>query len=237
MRRFILAVLFLCLAAVSHALTFSEIKTWVRDFVGDPLPTIGQPHFSTASVERAINSIQSEMASNTWCSEGKRSYNIVYGQREYVLSDDVISITRLTIDDERITPTSLVKMDDDSTWEATLSTSTPSKYYVVNTTASYIGFDTFPSTTTDHYITIYYIKEPTELSADADIPFDNQPKYASFHIGIVYGATALLLYQDGRPTEADKYYAMYLDRIKAMERIIRLNGDYIPSFSGDSNIK
>jgi hypothetical protein len=209
----------------------------VRSLIRDANPTVGSPVFTDALIDEYINIIQREIAMNAWCIEDSHTYTIVAGQREYQFTSDMVSITRLTLDDELIEQKSVSKLDDNDTWEVNVQTSTPTNYYVRHTTVSVIGFDTFPSTTTDTSFTAWYIKNPTELTSDTDTPFNAQSRLEPFHYAIVLGASALMSYAYGKPSDGDKYYSLYVDRVKVMEQVIRLSPDYYPQISGSSNTK
>jgi len=222
----------------AYALNLGEIETMVRSLVRDNTPATGSPVFSDTLIDEYINIVQREIAMNTWCIEDYHTYTIAVGQEEYQFESDMVAITRLTIDDELISQKSVSKLDDeDGSWDVSKATSTPSYYYVRHTTVSVIGFDTIPSTTTDTSFTAWYIKNPTELTSDTDEPFDGQDRLDPFHYAIVLGASALISYAYGKPTDGDKYYMLYVDRINVMERVIRVTPDYVPSFMGNSNKK
>ena len=232
---FSLGLLF-CLINSVFALNFGDIKGLARVLARDISPATGDPRVSEVVISSFTNAAQDEIAGYTWCLDDKQAITIVAGQREYTLSSDVISIRRLTIDDDRINPVSVTKLDDkDGSWEANLSTSspaTPSYYFVNYTTYNALVFDNYPSTTTDTTIDITYVKKPTQLIASTDVPFDGQPRLYTFHFSMVLYVAAFICYADGRPVEGDRYYSMYIDRIKNMEKAIHIDADYIPSMSG-----
>jgi hypothetical protein len=235
MKKFLIFAFLACFASNSYALNYGEIRTMVRSLVRDNTPSSGSPVFSDTLLGEYINIIQREIAMNTWCIEDSHTYTIVAGQREYQFTSDMVAITRVTLDNELIEQKSIAKLDDSDTWEVNVQTATPTNYYVRHTTVSVIGFDTFPSTSTDTSFTAWYVKNPTEMSSDTDEPFNGQARLEPFHYAIVLGASALISYAYGKPSDGDKYYTLYIDRVKVMEQVIRLTPDYAGSISGSGN--
>lgn len=242
MKNRILALSFLLIASAyispkCFALDFATIRTLSRALARDPIPTSGAPRISEVMVSSYTNIAMQEIVSYTWCLEDTVSYSTVVGQREYTLPSDFIAIQRLTIDNTLITATSISKLDiNDSSWVANITTGTPSKYYL-NPGLDVFGFDSIPSTTTDHVISINYIKQPPMLVNDTDIPFDSQNRLTPYHYTICLWVASMMCYTDNRPTEGDRYYAMYVDRVKNMATSIRLSGDYYPNFGGSTGGK
>jgi hypothetical protein len=225
-------LIFLCFAFVSfpaYALDYGNIKTLTRSLIRDVTPSSGSPVFSNLLLGQYINIIHREMAVNTWCIEDSHTYAISGWQREFQFTDDMIAINRLTLDGELIEQKSIAKLDDSTTWGINIATAVPSNYYVRHTTVSVIGFDTILSTANVHSFTVWYVKNPDELVNDTDKPFNSQARLEPFHYAIVLGAASMISYAYGKPTDGDRYYNMYIDRVKAMEQVIRLNPDYMPN--------
>lgn len=236
MKKMILAVIVILAAPLSvFALNYGELRTMSRLLARDTVPPSGQPRISEIIVSSFTNIAQQQIAMFTWCSEDNVDMDIVAGQREYSYTDDMIAIERVTLDGNLVPATSIAKLDQkNSNWSFSPSTVTPTVYYS-NPGLHVFGFDTIPSTRTDHVLNVTYIKQPTALVNDTDIPFDGQTRLYPFHNIICFYVAAMMCYSDNRATEGDKWYAMYVDNAKNMTSTIRLSPDYAPSFSGSSN--
>jgi len=235
MKRLYLAVCLLFITSISFALNFGEIKTISRALARDPIPTNGSPRIAETFVSSYTNIGMNEIVANTWCLETSSSITITKYKREYTLPNDIISIKRVLLDNNLIKSTSISKKDvNDPNWEDNLSTGTPTTYYS-DMGANVLGFDTYPSTTTDKILKITYIKQPIALTSDSAVPFDNQPRLIPYHYAICLFTASMICYQDNRATEGDRFYGMYVDRIKNMAASIGLSGDYYPSMSGNTN--
>ncbi|PIS33861.1 MAG: hypothetical protein COT38_03110 [Candidatus Omnitrophica bacterium CG08_land_8_20_14_0_20_41_16] len=220
-------ILLLLLATYIHALNYGEIQGIIHRLVNDTDRT--NPHFSDVTISTFVNLAQQEIAIYTFCLEGTTSYTIIDGQQEYNFYDDMFVIQRITMNDVVLPEISIAKLDKDTTWQTNKSSQTPSYYYVRHTTYSIIGFNCIPSTASYSQLTIQFIKLPDDLNTDGNIPFNGLKRLYPYHSIICYFASALLLYQDNRPIDGDRYYKMYIDRLQEMSKSIRITPNYYPS--------
>ena len=229
MKKLILFSFLMAIPCYVHALNFAEIRGMSRSIARDTIPTNGQPRISEVMVSSFVNVAVQEAAMYTWCMTNTTSYPVISGKVLYSYNPDMVAIQRLTLDGAMIPATSITVLDKNSqgNWQASMSTASPTVYYSDNGT---IGFDTILSTAYNHTLSITYIQVPNQLVNDSNVPFNGVSRYVPFHMAICYYTAALICYADNRPSEGDKYYKMYTDRIQNMSSTIRLSPDYYPTF-------
>ena len=232
MKKYIVFLLALFCSTSVFALDFGTLKTLSRALARDPIPSNGSPRVSEVIVSSYVNIAQDEIAMFSWCNEAIATIPIVKGQREYNYVADMVAPERVALDGVLVPATSIAKLDQkDSTWQSAIATATPTQYYA-NPGLGVIGFDTYPDTTTDKNITVTYIQKPSPMINDSDIPFNGQTRLYPFHYTICLWVAAMICYQDNRGAEGDRYWTMYVDRVKNLTTTIRLSPDYAGSFSG-----
>ena len=234
MKKIFFGLILLIYPCLAHALNMVEIDNIARSIARDPIPTNGTPRVSEVLVSSFINVAVQETAILTWCMDNLISTPIVNGRILYPYNTDSVAIERVTVDGTMIPGTSITQLDNNSkgTWQANLSTTTPTVFYTLN---GQIGFDTILSTTYNKNIGIQYIQMPSPLVNPTDIPFNGILRYTPFHMAICYYTAALICYTDNRPTEGDRYYKFYTDRVQNMSSTIRLSPGYYPTFGANSN--
>jgi hypothetical protein len=236
-KRLLGSILLITFYSSCYGLNFAEIKNLSRAIARDPMPTSGNPRVAEVLVSSFVNIAQQETCMFTWCLEASVNIPVVAGQNEYAFTSDMVAVDRVYLDNKQITSTSKVKLDiKDPAWRVNLATFTPQNYYM-DSMLRVIGFDSFPDTKTDHIITVTYVKNPIFLTNDYDVPFDSQQRLSSFQYLLCLWTAAFICYTDNRPTEGDRYYQMWTQRISNMSSTIRLSGDYYPSIGGSNNGK
>ncbi len=234
MKKSLCLLLLSLIANTVFGFNFGEIKTFCRNFAHDNSPDPAKWHFSDVLISSYVNAGQQAMVNATFCLEGTTTYTIVSGQREYNFSADMIAIQRVTLDGVLLEQKSIVKLDEDTSWESNLSSSTPSFYYIQHTTYSVIGFDVLPTTTTYTKMKVRYTKKATQLVSSSDIPFDGQERLESYQWGLVWWTVALLCYQDNRESDGDRFMILYQKYERDMVTGIGINPNYVPSQSAPS---
>ena len=207
---------------------YGEIKSFARRFALDNNADTSLYHFTDVLIGSYTNAGQIDMCNSSFCLEGTTTYTLVSGKREYNFESDMIAITRITLDNVLLPQKSIAKLDDSDNWESVLSSSTPSYYYIKHTTYSVIGFDVLPNTTYTK-MKVQFVKQPTALVNNSDIPFDGQSRLSSFHFGLVFWTAAMICYEDNREADGDRFFLLYQRYTKNMETGARINPDYVPS--------
>jgi len=176
-------------------MTFLEQQTKLMLLLGN----ISTTEYSTANQKIALNNyyhdfiVKAIMANIGWEVSGEvATANIVANQREYLFPTDLLTIksieanlssgatenqwTKLKIVDIANIPQALTNQQDAS--------DTIDSAYEVRLYDESIFFNWLPEFSVTNGLKVYYSKEATDLSADADVA--NLPQF--LHIGMVYGA-------------------------------------------------
>lgn len=229
------ASVFLFSIGAAHALTLSQIQTEIRVRVKDTF--LGRPRYTDSQITALINEAQRDVINNTWVISKSYTFNTLSGTTYYALPTDILAIQRVTSAYQNLPETTLVKQDGDnsnSSWE--LSTGVPIYYFQDYAQSNQIGFYPFPvnatSTTT---IKIIYSSQGTDLVNMADIPFNAESRYVSYHDLLIFYPAYRIFLIEGEADKATAYRQEYESRLVVMEQAIGKKPNYLPSVSGASH--
>jgi hypothetical protein len=135
-------------------------------------------------------------------------FELVSGTTYYAAPSDFLVPIRVTRNYQLLEEKSIQALDKQSTWQTVAGL--PINYYVNHSSRTLIGFYPFPNTTNSTgTIRMEYSAQVTDLSADADVPFNGiteiQPYAYYISIWCAYRASLL----DSQTTMAQAYYAEY----------------------------
>lgn len=160
-------------------MTISQLVAAVAHNIGDPLMT----KVPYALILNRVNQAQLKICQKLKLLEGTDTCNTVVGTREYSIATDMGITDFMAVRYALWDGYPLRKIDVKDIDEHTNSTGSPSNYYY---RAGYIGLHVIPSSI--KVLKLYYLKTPTVLSADTDVPdIDSQ-----YHRLIELQATAEL---------------------------------------------
>jgi len=196
----------------------AEIRRLIRDTSTDP----ASQKVTDETINDRINEIQEEMAQIVGMLTSRGTVDVVAGTREYTLPSWVLAITAANFKDSGGTYLPMTKITEneldllDSDWrDADTTSDTPGYYY---TRRDKIGVYPMPSQSRTSAIQIDIMRRPTALDEDTDIPFENDYRYYSGHMGIVYGVAKICMYDDSKSNDADAFEAKQGFKIKEMLR-------------------
>jgi len=195
-----------------------EIRRLIRDTATDP----ASQKFSDTVLNSRMNEVQEEMCSIAAMLPSRASVNLVASTREYTLPDYYLAITAVYLKDSsgdykpltKATESELSLLDVD--WRDDSNTSDRPTYYYLR--RSVIGLYPMPSVSRTSGLQIDLIRRPDQMDEDTDIPFENNYKYYSAHMGLVYGVCKICKAADGKFDESEVFESKYGLKIKEILR-------------------
>lgn len=235
-------ILLICLIACliasnssnSFALTRGEIRTQIRQSVGDNPATSNR--WNDTILNTRINIVQNNIVRFTRCLYSQYATTTTAGQSEYKMSSGMIAIDRVsfisvigsTVAYRKLEWSSMVGLDRDiPTWEG-MAAGLPRYYYE---RGDKIGLYPAPSssysTSTIKSLKIDYYKKPDELTSDSHIPFDNDVSLIDYHDLIVLGVVIMCKKDDGKIGEVQVLQTEYWGLLTQMKDSIRDKPDKV----------
>ncbi len=201
----ITGLLLLLGAHVSLALTLSDVRTAIRRNVRD---TASSSRYSDAAILAVINEAQRAVINDTWASSDDTTTTVVGGTVYYSLPTEAIRVWRVTLNSVNLPQIDLEQFDADNDNASWSTTGTPTTYFYDRTNPTQIGLQPYPSSS-GATLKIFYYQNVPDLASDSDVPFDSDPRLASYQDLITYFATARILATEHRLDEAQIYQGMY----------------------------
>lgn len=240
------AGLVLVLSSVGWGQSLSQLNASVRLRIRDTTLDATNQQFTDAQITQVLNEAQRNVINATWVLTNTTSFQLLSGQREYVMPSDFISPLRVIISSVPIVETTLQSLDASGNtetnptyygggtqWETT--TSTPTAYYMERDFNSNVimGFYALPSTTSaPGQVKVYYAQQVTNLVNPTDLPFNGRTDLLQYADLLVDYAAATLWQAQAVMDYANSYWALYTARLKLMNDDVGKMPNYNPSFSG-----
>ncbi len=181
------------------ALTFAQIKTRTRRFVGDTSTDSDHQRFSDSIVEDTINGVMDEFASESLVQKGTATGTVVTGDNEYTFPTDAYKVYRITLGTNERVLFALSQVDLDQfkfDWRQD-GNATPVFWYP--TTGR--GWKLYPPSSSEfngQTINYFYYDMPAVMTSDTE-----SPDFASeFHKALIHGSAGEILQMDRRLDEA-----------------------------------
>ena len=115
----------------------------------------------------------------------------------------------------------------------TQTTGDPTKYYIRRDTQTVIGLRPTPLANSTHTLTVWFYARANDLSANADVPFNNFREMYSYHYLLaLYAAYRGWLVMVDRGL-AELYYSEYIQGINIMKSAINTGPNFSPAIRGD----
>lgn len=206
-------VLLVLFSSNVYALSLLEIRNQVRRNVEDLNITSALESWTDTELNFLINQGQREICDETYCLYTSSSITTVAGTQEYTLDSDIQFVDRVIYDNLPLVKKTIQELDREiSTWLST-SSGTPTSYYI-DYEKKRVGVYPKPGTGT---LILYHQMIPTDLSSDADIPFNTVYKYYPYHHVIIDYVLSYIYYQIGDQKKYDwaqQRYYFGLNRFK-----------------------
>ena len=200
--------LLLLFPVFAQARQLSDLRSDARIYSRDGAET-GRPRFTNADINALINEAQRDVIGYTKCVFSATQFQLVAGTTYYSLPSDSISIKRVTRDNFKLLERSPENLDKLNEWEEV--SGLPTEYFINFSSRTKIGMYPFPGSTTDTgTVKVELYSQATDLSADADQPFENISEFYPFHQMLAYYAAYRMVEVDGNLGLADRYQARYL---------------------------
>lgn len=232
MKKKILLLLILFAPLFVHALSLSDIRNQIRLIIKDN--DSSRRRYTDDNINFLINEGQRDVENLTWLLSKNTTITLVSGTTYYSLPTGVVEIARVDKDYQLLDEVSVDKLDSDnngSKWQN--QGGVPLKYFQDSTRIDSLGFYPYPSgTASTGTVHVYYVRKPTDLSADSDIPFESIDRYLSYNDLLVYYPCIRIFMIEGDVNKATFYSQIYETRIQALKEKAGSTPNFIPSFSG-----
>ena len=189
--------LFIAFKDVSYSLTLSNLRTELRRILRDT--DSSRQRFTDAFLLDFTNEAQREITNATWVVEESSSRVLSPLTTYYLLPNDVITITGIEFLNSQnnyisLDETTYKKLEADNPgWRR--FNAAPVEYFVDNATTTnqlVISYIPIPDSSSTGTVTVRYISQVDDLSADADVPFNGRRELYTFHMSIVYYSAMML---------------------------------------------
>lgn len=228
------SLLLLCFVSLSHGMTASDILTRARVNIKDQSTTVNnRQQFSDATLLTFLNDGQREANNFAWLLQDIYTFNLSSGTREYALPSDFLATDRVLYNNVKLQQTSLNELDSQSLGWLNATGTTPQKYYLYRTTYTLMGFSPKPyGVFTSTTVTVYYIKQPIELTSTTDTPWNGWNTLVPYHTALVYYVTYRAFKVLEENDLANMYYQEWSIAVDAMRKGVYTMPDFNPGFIG-----
>jgi hypothetical protein len=238
----VLAAVFLSVS-LCHAQTLAQIRTEIRRAIRDNPSSSSFYKYSDAVLLDFINEAQRETVNLTGLAAKTTQYVLTAGVTYYSLPTDLLLINQVYFTDSRLNTLGLEQKsqrslyDNNPMWER--NSGTPISYWVSNSTLPQnqqsaplrISYIPIPTRTSTGTVTIWYDATVSDLSADADVPFDNRSNLYPYHMGLAYHVIYRIKLIQGQVEEAAAYQKLYISSVDVMKGRFSQMPDYRPGVS------
>ncbi|MEK6879598.1 MAG: hypothetical protein AABY22_08325, partial [Nanoarchaeota archaeon] len=179
--------LFIAFKDVSYSLTLSNLRTELRRILRDT--DSSRQRFTDAFLLDFTNEAQREITNAIWVVEESSSRVLSPLTTYYLLPNDVITITGIEFLNSQnnyisLDETTYKKLEADNPgWRR--FNAAPVEYFVDNATTTnqlVISYIPIPDSSSTGTVTVRYISQVDDLSADADVPFNGRRELYTFHM-------------------------------------------------------
>jgi len=188
------------------AMTFAQIKTRTRRFVGDVSAVSAHQRFSDSIVEDTINMVMDEFASESLLKKSTATGTVTTGDTTYTFPTDAYKVYRITLGTNERLIFALSDTDLDEwkyDWRQD-GNSTP-KFWYPTVGTSWKLYPPAESGFNGQTINYWYYDMPAAMTSDTE-----NPDFASeFHKALIHGASADILQMDRRLDEAAPHQAKF----------------------------
>ena len=229
---------FLCFcSSFSYALNLGQLRTELRRNLRDTDAT--RRRYSDSTLLDYINESQREIVNATWLADKTTVYVLVPNTTYYDLPSDLLAVHQVYFKNKQ---GQTIELDEDSQkglydknpdWEKD-SIGTPNEFWVSNPTSPVvtstanlrISFISIPNNLSTGTVTIWYYSKCADLSSDSDIPFDGRSLLFSYHMAIVYQATAKIKFSERKTDEANLYLQLFVNYVNEIKSNLGKMPDY-----------
>lgn len=203
MRTIFLAVF---LAAPAQAITLSTMRTDCRVLIQDTGST--RNRFTDAQLLRFLNEGQKDIVQYAKPLRKPHQFELVAGTTYYAMPSDYLTVVRVTRSYQVIPEVSIQNLDKQQQWQTVAGL--PINYYINHSSRTLMGFYPFPGTTSSTgTIRMEYTAQATDLSSDADLPFNSisELQHYGYLLSFYCAYRASLI--DAQISQAQAYYAEF----------------------------
>jgi len=207
------------------ALTLSEIRSQIRRYLNDVSTDTSKQRWSDTELNFLINQAQKEICDTVWCLYKSSTIYTVANSTYYALPNDLYVIYRVTIDNEVLPEKTIKALDAEDAYWMKASAGKPEYYYITLDKAR-IGL--YPTPDKQYKLKIDYVRIPSDLTNDSDVPFDNVKKYYPYHYLLIYYVVGHCWLEEGKTAQARDMFQLYAIGLQKMANQIKVSPNFIP---------
>lgn len=202
----------------------------IRDLLNDP----SDSQWSEAQKLDRLQEAQEQFVEDTRALTDTQSFSIVDGTRNYALDTSTLDILRVSLNGVMLRRVGKFDLDLNTGINWSITTGTPTKYYV-DYTSTNKNLVVYPIPTsndagTDNLL-VEYVKVPPELSSGSSQPLNDQVLFRPYLSGLAYHAAAQLLFADNDPqkwAKAKTLLALYQERVDTCVNTFKALAETMP---------
>lgn len=219
-------------ASAAQALTLAQLRTAIRLRVKDA--NSSRQRYSDTDLTNIINQDQRDAVNFSWIIKKSTSIELVSGTTYYTVPTDIMAIERITLRHYNIPEVTLQTLDSNANFGPWLtSKGTPTQYFQDPAQPTKIGVYPWPaSSSSTGTLRINYYAQPTDLSADSDVPFNSDVRYYPYHDALVFGPCYKIMLIEGEMDKAAEYKSFYQERLQLLANLSNAKPNFLPGFAG-----
>jgi len=213
----------------AHSLALSDLRTEARVLALDNGAT--RRRFPDARVNAFLNEGQRQIVLEARPILKSSNFELVAGTTWYSLPSDFLQLNRVTRDYYTLPETTPDALDRTSRWEETGASAT--HYLVDFSSRTKIRLYPWPeSSSSTGTVRYQYWAQATDMSADADTPFNGIAELTPYHYVIAYFAAAKMSAIDGKTGLAALYLGEFRAGIERIKSEAKSRPSYRPGAAG-----
>lgn len=225
---FLLLALFVGAEIPAEARTLSELRTDTRVLLNDSGTASARYRFTDAQLNAWLNECQRDAVAQTWALTRATSFELVADTQYYSLPDSVMAVKRVLWEGRLLEEKSPQALDRTKEWEEVEGT--PQYWFVSFASRTLIGIQPIPAdSSSTGTVKVEYATQPTDLSADADVPFLGVKEFYAHHHLLTYCAAGRLALVMGRSDLAPLYIQLYQTSLPRLAMAAAARPSYSPA--------
>lgn len=218
-------------------ITLSSCTAAVRIIIDDSYSAHGTVRYSSSTIYDLINTAQRLLCTQTMCLETYSYQTLTADTTEYLLPDDCLAVTRVTLDKldskgpQFLPFTTVFWMDSDKGTAWSVTKSTPTAYYIRNRAIGMYPFPAYGTAT----LGLWYYKIPDLMDSESDYIFDGYTPLEIYWRALsVYAAYQIIMQEGGQADLLERLAAEYTGAAQGIMSWVRMKPDSQPNFTGST---
>lgn len=223
-----------------HCVNLLNIRAQIRRHIRDTSTIEALRRYSDSDLNNFANEAHREVVNITWPLVARSSFTLVAGTTYYSCPTDMIVPKSAYYTNARNITTELREELEQSyrknNPDYERQSGTPSSYFVrtstYGATAQDISFVPVPTSASTGTVNLDYYQHPSDLTDDADIPFNGDANLRPYTDIIIYRVVAHIKLIEGEIDQATNYFSLYKNQLDLMSSRLGRAPNYSPGIIG-----